>query len=343
MKLSTPAMAASAAGALVVSAASGQTDLGRAARSDQSASPRQPPRNPLPLTSVQANTPQGALESLQRWPGSLSGSGERDAQRTGDRASTSTSARGVYSQPTIVGGSSPATNPQAFEGNFKLGMVSAKHQYHPAALHHHRQRARYMWRRASRFSSTRTARRTPVPSKRRSRGSLYGRRGARMPGSCNITQPSFATSPNRTTTSFSAFQLRCSGAGLVENIDDSTLLANLAAQAQNNGLGISGTFNRSGMMTTRSPASVGKRRTSRWMLFLRRGLQRGNGHLQRDSFRRDRPLPGEEIMAPPALGLPANCVLQSGAKRLSGGQYQLSRPPPRAAISSRSTLRFPAT
>jgi CxxC motif-containing protein (DUF1111 family) len=63
-------------------------------------------------------------------------------------------------------------------------------------------------------------------------------------GSCSMTQPDFAAEAANGNLSF-RIPTPVFGAGLIESIDDATLLANLAASA-NRQLGIAGVFNRSG-------------------------------------------------------------------------------------------------
>jgi CxxC motif-containing protein (DUF1111 family) len=63
-------------------------------------------------------------------------------------------------------------------------------------------------------------------------------------GTCDMTQPDFAAEAANGNLSF-RIPTPVFGAGMIENIDDATLLANLAASA-NRQLGIAGAFNRSG-------------------------------------------------------------------------------------------------
>src|SRR5205807_9758264 len=73
---------------------------------------------------------------------------------------------------------------------------------------------------------------------------LYTITGRTDAGACNIVQPSFALAQQTGNIIF-RIPTPVFGAGLIENIDESTLLANQHAQA-NNSVGVAGTFNRNG-------------------------------------------------------------------------------------------------
>jgi CxxC motif-containing protein (DUF1111 family) len=97
------------------------------------------------------------------------------------------------------------------------------------------------------------------------------------------------------------------GAGLLENIDDSTLLANQAAQA-NNGLGISGTFNHNGNDGT--IARFGwKAQNKSLELFAGEAYNVEMG-ITNEIFQTERPLPGEDQQG--GVGLPASCLNLGG-------------------------------
>jgi len=99
------------------------------------------------------------------------------------------------------------------------------------------------------------------------------------------------------------------GAGLIENLDDSTLLNNQAKNFNNN-LGISGTFNRNGNDGTISRFGW-KAQNKSLHIFSGEAynVEMGISNLL---FTQDRPLPGEDQMQ---RGFPANCL------NLSGGGY----------------------
>ena len=99
------------------------------------------------------------------------------------------------------------------------------------------------------------------------------------------------------------------GAGLIENLDDSTLLANQAANLGND-LGVEGTFNRSGNDGT--IARFGwKAQNKSLELFCGEAYNVEMG-IANEIFTQDRPLPEEDEHGP---GLPTSCL------NLSGGGY----------------------
>jgi CxxC motif-containing protein (DUF1111 family) len=119
-------------------------------------------------------------------------------------------------------------------------------------------------------------------------------------GSCNIPQPSFATAQQENDIIF-RIPTPTFGAGLVENIDDSTLLAIQTANA-NNGFGISGTFNHNGNDGTISRFGW-KAQNKSLEIFAGEAYNVEMG-ITNELFTQDRPLPGEDI----TTGLPANCL-----------------------------------
>jgi CxxC motif-containing protein (DUF1111 family) len=126
-------------------------------------------------------------------------------------------------------------------------------------------------------------------------------------GSCSLPQPSFALAQQTNNIIF-RIPTPTFGAGLIENIDDSTLLSNQAANANNN-LGISGTFNHNGNDGT--IARFGwKAQNKSLELFAGEAYNVEMG-ISNEIFTQDRPLPGEDMNA----GLPASCL------NLSKGGY----------------------
>jgi CxxC motif-containing protein (DUF1111 family) len=124
-------------------------------------------------------------------------------------------------------------------------------------------------------------------------------------GSCNIPQPSFATAQQENDLIF-RIPTPVFGSGLVENIDDSTLLAIQTANA-NNGFGISGTFNHNGNDGTISRFGW-KAQNKSLEIFAGEAYNVEMG-ISNELFPQDRPLPGEDI----TTGLPANCLNLSGS------------------------------
>src|SRR6266581_1642179 len=124
-------------------------------------------------------------------------------------------------------------------------------------------------------------------------------------GSCSLQQPSFNTAGSTNNIIF-RIPTPTFGTGLMANIDDSTLLANHAAQANNN-LGISGTFNHNGNDGTISRFGW-KAQNKSLMIFAGEAYNVEMG-ISNELFPQDRPLPGEDQLG---SGLPANCLNLAG-------------------------------
>jgi CxxC motif-containing protein (DUF1111 family) len=92
------------------------------------------------------------------------------------------------------------------------------------------------------------------------------------------------------------------GAGLIENIDDSVLIANRAAQASNR-LGISGTFNLNGNDGT--IARYGWKAQNKSLVLFSGEAYNVEMGVTNEVFPTERPLPGEEQLG---AGLPAACL-----------------------------------
>jgi CxxC motif-containing protein (DUF1111 family) len=126
-------------------------------------------------------------------------------------------------------------------------------------------------------------------------------------GGCSLQQPSFALAQQTNNVIF-RIPTPVFGAGLIENLDDSTLLANQAAHASNN-FGISGTFNHNGNDGTISRFGW-KAQNKSLELFAGEAYNVEMG-ISNEIFTQDRPLPGEDLRN----GLPPGCL------NLSGGGY----------------------
>jgi CxxC motif-containing protein (DUF1111 family) len=140
-------------------------------------------------------------------------------------------------------------------------------------------------------------------------------------GSCSLSQPSFNTAGQYNNIIF-RIPTPVFGAGLVENIDDSTLLNNQAKNL-NNGFGVSGTFNHNGNDGTISRFGW-KAQNKSLHIFAGEAynVEMGISNLL---FTQDRPLPGEDQQG---TGLPANCL------NLSGGGYPEDASNPAASPDS---------
>ena len=123
-------------------------------------------------------------------------------------------------------------------------------------------------------------------------------------GSCRISQPNYEAASAANNVIF-RIPTPTFGAGLIENIDDSTLMENQAANLQNN-LGIGGSFNRNGNDGTISRFGW-KAQNKSLHVFSGEAYNVEMG-ISNELFPQDRPLPEEEL----AAGLPANCMNLSG-------------------------------
>jgi CxxC motif-containing protein (DUF1111 family) len=131
-------------------------------------------------------------------------------------------------------------------------------------------------------------------------------------GTCKLSQPSFVAAANANNLIF-RIPTPTFGAGLLENLDDSTLLANRNANLSNN-FGISGTFNHNGNDGTISRFGW-KAQNKSLMIFSGEAYNVEMG-ISNELFPQDRPLPGEDGNGGSGLtGLPTNCL------NLSGGGY----------------------
>ena len=124
-------------------------------------------------------------------------------------------------------------------------------------------------------------------------------------GSCSLQQPSF-NAARVTNNIIFRIPTPTFGTGLMANIDDSTLLANHAAQA-NNRLGISGAFNHNGNDGTIS--RFGWKAQNKSLLIFSGEAYNVEMGISNELFTQDRPLPGEDQFG---SGLPANCLNLAG-------------------------------
>ncbi len=122
---------------------------------------------------------------------------------------------------------------------------------------------------------------------------------------CSLTQPGFAAAAAANNLIF-RIPTPVFGAGLIANIDDSTLLKNQAAQA-GNGFGVAGSFNRNGNDGTISRFGW-KAQNKSLLLFAGEAYNVEMG-ITNEIFQQDRPLPGEDgAGGSGGLGLPASCL-----------------------------------
>jgi len=127
-------------------------------------------------------------------------------------------------------------------------------------------------------------------------------------GSCSLPQPSFAA--EAVNDIIFRIPTPTFGAGLIENLDDSTLLTNQANNLNNN-FGVAGTFNHNGNDGTISRFGW-KAQNKSLHIFSGEAYNVEMG-ITNELFTQDRPLPGEDGSGGTGLtGLPSNCLNLSG-------------------------------
>jgi CxxC motif-containing protein (DUF1111 family) len=267
--------------------------------------------NPLPLASVTANTPQGISEFFDNGLGRF-----QEVEVVSGGANNGLGPRfnfnqcsGCHAQPTI-GGTGLPTNPQAtvltsVNGNPPIASSSTNTIPSFITTNGPTREARFPFF----FNANGTGVNTSAPNG--GVEDLFTVSGRADAGSCSLTQPSFAFAASVNDVIF-RIPTPVFGAGLLENLDDSTLLTNQAAQA-NNGLGISGTFNHNGNDGT--IARFGwKAQNKSLELFAGEAYNVEMG-ITNEIFQNERPLPGEDESSPgnTPVGLPANCLNLSGS------------------------------
>jgi CxxC motif-containing protein (DUF1111 family) len=120
-------------------------------------------------------------------------------------------------------------------------------------------------------------------------------------GSCSLPQPSFSTAQATNNIIF-RIPTPVFGAGLIENLDDSTLQIN-RAQNLNNNFGVGGDFNHNGNDGTITRFGW-KAQNKSLHIFAGEAYNVEMG-ISNELFGQDRPLPGEDEFG---RGLPANCL-----------------------------------
>jgi CxxC motif-containing protein (DUF1111 family) len=128
-------------------------------------------------------------------------------------------------------------------------------------------------------------------------------------GTCSLPQPSFNTAGAENNIIF-RIPTPTFGAGLIENLDDSTLLSNTLTN-NNNYFGISGTLNHNGNDGTVTRFGW-KAQNKSLHIFAGEAYNVEMG-ISNELFPQDRPLPGEDGNGGTGLtGLPSNCLNLSG-------------------------------
>jgi len=260
------------------------------------------------LASVAANSPLGSLEFFQNGRGRF-----QDQEVVQGGANNGLGPRfnfnqcsGCHSQPA-VGGSSPNASTFPFVGPnpestvISAGIVNGNFITIPSFITANGPtvEARFPFFFNSNGSVSTNAPNGGVED-------LYTITGRSDAGNCNLHQPSFSLAQQTGNIIF-RIPTPTFGAGLIENIDDSTLLANQAAQA-GNGLGISGTFNHNGNDGTISRFGW-KAQNKSLETFAGEAYNVEMG-ITNELFTQERPLPGEDQFG---SGLPHisgnNCLI----------------------------------
>jgi CxxC motif-containing protein (DUF1111 family) len=250
------------------------------------------PTSPLPLDSVSSNSPSGVLEffenGLTRFQAQEVVSGGQN-NGLGPRFNLN-SCSGCHAQPA-VGGSSPSNNPE-FQV-IAAGIASGSTNSMPSFLSAHGPalEARFPF-----FTKANGAPNTTAPNG--GVEDIFTVSGRADAGNCSLQQPNFAQAVQNHNIIF-RIPTPTFGLGLVENIDDSTLIANQAANANNN-LGISGAFNRNGNDGTIS--RFGWKAQNKSLLLFSGEAYNVEMGITNEIFGQERPLPQE------TSGLPANCM-----------------------------------
>ncbi|MFY9529980.1 MAG: di-heme oxidoredictase family protein [Candidatus Acidiferrales bacterium] len=278
--------------------------------------PAATPMSPLPLPSVAANSPAGSLaffqngltrfqdmESVSNSPTGNNGLGPRF---------NFNQCSGCHAQPT-VGGTGPATNPQfqVITNSIVNGTTNTIPSF--ITVNGPTREARFPFF-FDQFGSPNTSARRegregrvgtdPQLSPNGGVEDLFTVSGRSDAGSCSLQQPNFAQAQASNNIIF-RIPTPVFGAGLIENLDDSTLLTNQAAQAGNN-LGISGSFNHNGNDGTISRFGW-KAQNKSLEIFAGEAYNVEMG-ISNEIFQQDRPLPEEEMRS----GLPPSCLNLSG-------------------------------
>jgi len=251
-----------------------------------------------PLASVAANNPAGSLAFFND---ALDAFEEVDAIANGLGPRFNENSCAVCHAAPAVGGSSPAVNPQftvissgiAGPGNTRPSFVL---QNGPV--------------REARFPFFFDANGNPnVNNPNGGVEPLFTIVGLTGAGACNIPQPGFAQAVATGNVIF-RIPTPTFGAGLIENIDDATLLAN--ASANSGSFGTSGTFQHNGNDGT--IARFGwKAQNKSLMIFAGEAYNVEQG-VSNEAFPQERPLPGEDQNDG---GLPANCRVNATPEDLT--------------------------
>ena len=255
--------------------------------------------SPLPLASVVANSPSGSLEFFQD---GLARFQEIEAVTNAPNVGLGprfnlNQCSGCHAQPA-VGGTGPAKNPQFTA--ISSGMANGSANSIPSFI-----------------TANGPTREVRFPFFFNSNGSVNTNAPnggvediftvSGLPGAsrCNLQQPSFAAAISANNIIF-RIPTPTFGLGLVENLDDSTLIA-VQEAAEGNDLGIGGTFNHNGNDGTISRFGW-KAQNKSLEIFSGEAYNVEMG-ITNEAFPTERPLPGEDQQG---SGLPAGCLNLGG-------------------------------
>jgi CxxC motif-containing protein (DUF1111 family) len=256
--------------------------------------------NPLPLASVATENPSGSLEFFENGLGRF-----QEVEVVTGGANNGLGPRfnmnqcsSCHAQPA-VGGSSAANNPQF--AAIANGTVAGSTNTMPSFITANgpTREARFPF-----FFNSSGEPNTSAPNG--GVEDLFTVSGRSDAGSCSIDQPPFAQAVETNNIIF-RIPTPLFGAGLLENLDDSTLIA-VQTAAAGNSLGISGTFNHNGNDGTMS--RFGWKAQNKSLLMFAGEAYNVEMGISNELFPQDRPLPEEDQLG---SGLPANCLDLSGS------------------------------
>jgi CxxC motif-containing protein (DUF1111 family) len=255
---------------------------------------------PAPLSSVASNSPTGSLQFFQNGLGRFQetevvSGGQNNG--LGPRFNTN-SCSSCHAQPA-VGGSSPSTNPEFAQVG--MGVVDGATNTIPSFLTAHgpTREARFPF-----FANSNGTPNTNAPNG--GVETIFTVTGLSGAGRCNLTQPNFAQALASNNIIF-RIPTPTFGLGLVENLDDSTLIA-VRQSVAGNSVGISGAFNHNGNDGTIS--RFGWKAQNKSLLLFSGEAYNVEMGITNEIFPQDRPLPEEDQSG---SGLPSNCLNLSGA------------------------------
>jgi CxxC motif-containing protein (DUF1111 family) len=291
--------AAFAAGILITSTTWAQTDPGLRPGAING-QPAATTTTPLPLASVTANNPAGVQDffnnGLVRFQNQEVVSGGAN-NGLGPRFNFS-QCSGCHVQPTI-GGTGSINNPQF---TAIANGIAGPNDTIPTFITAHgpTREARFPF-----FFNRNGTVNTNAPNG--GVETLFTISGLPNTNGCSLAQPSFASAAAAGNLIF-RIPTPVFGAGLLENIDDSTLIA-VQLAAMGNGRGVSGTFNHNGNDGT--IARFGWKAQNKSLLLFSGEAYSVEMGISNELFQQDRPLPAEDL-GMMGNGFPVNCLNLAG-------------------------------